>query len=736
MRILIVTALLLLALVVGGLLAVSHLVDLAAYRDQLTARAETLTGQSVAIRGDIDLDLLPRPTLSLAQATLSDPADAVRLEVDRLDLQLRPLPLLGGRLDVAAVRLVRPVLQVAPEARAQLLDLLGGATWLPLAPDGPRRLSVVDGRAILPGTGGQSSELEQVNLDVSTAGASTAVELGGTFALNRQPLRIDARLGRPNEDRSGTLRLELAAEGLGGAGASSLTFGGVVRWRADAPRVRGEVVLSGADARSTIGTIGDALGRPAMAMPAWLATPFRLGGRLDLADDRLEVTDLTVGLDDAALTGRLGVVLAAVPEFSLRLQTQRLDLAGASAQDLEAALGPLLALASAGRGEIVLAAGALEHREAALRRVRATLRLGGDGGVTISDARALLPGDTDVGFAGALAGTSAGMELRGTLTAVTRDLRATLAFLDLDPAAVPEDRLNVLSLASEVALRRDGLHLREIDLRLDSTRVTGSVALQPAPRPQIAANLALDRLDVDAYQPGRPPAEVLAGLAAPLRGVDAAIEAQIGRLTWGGVHLLDVAFGGRAVGERLRIDQLTVGDFADAEARVSGEVDLTDGAFDLTATLSDAHAPRVLRRFGVEPPPVLVRLDPLEVEASASGTLEAARIDVTVGAGSATLNLAGETGLSDGEPFYELEVAAGHPDYRALLQQLGARVPAADDPAGPLEVAGRVQREAGGESSVAGTARLGGTSFTGRIAWHGEERPYVDARISVGEPSA
>src|SRR5690606_40765636 len=99
-------------------------------------------------------------------------------------------------------------------------------------------------------------------------------------------------------------------------------------------------------------------------------------------------------------TGRLGVVLAAVPEFSLRLQTQRLDLAGASAQDLEAALGPLLALASAGRGEIVLAAGALEHREAALRRVRATLRLGGDGGLTISEARALLPGDTDVGFAG------------------------------------------------------------------------------------------------------------------------------------------------------------------------------------------------------------------------------------------------------------------------------------------------------------------------------------------------
>ena len=168
MRILIVTAVLLTALVAGGLVAVSRLVVWDDYRDELTARAEAMTGHDVAIRGRIDLDLLPQPTLSLGQTTLASPADAVRLEIDRLDLELKPLPLLGGRLDVDEVRLVRPVLQVAPatDGRAELMDLVGAAAWLPLAPDGPRRLSVIDGQGILPElAGGGSGYLALYRLD-------------------------------------------------------------------------------------------------------------------------------------------------------------------------------------------------------------------------------------------------------------------------------------------------------------------------------------------------------------------------------------------------------------------------------------------------------------------------------------------------------------------------------------------------------------------------------------------
>ena len=84
MRILIVIAVLLIALVAGGLVAVSRLVVWDDYRDELTARAEAMTGQSVAIQGRIDLNLLPQPTLTLGQTTFASAADAARLEIERL----------------------------------------------------------------------------------------------------------------------------------------------------------------------------------------------------------------------------------------------------------------------------------------------------------------------------------------------------------------------------------------------------------------------------------------------------------------------------------------------------------------------------------------------------------------------------------------------------------------------------------------------------------------------------
>jgi AsmA-like C-terminal region len=596
---------------------------------------------------------------------------------------------------------------------------------------------VIDGQAILPElTGDRSSHLEHVNLDLSDPGATTAVVLGGTFTLNDQPLRIDAQLGRPNEDKSSTLRLELASHGLGAAGPSTLTVGGVVHWRADAPRLQGEMILAGEDARSTIGTIANAVGQEVMPMAPWLATPFRLSAMVGLEEDRLELSDMALRLNGTELKGQLGLILAPAFEILLKLEAPRLEVPAASASDLQDGLAPFLMLATTIRGGIDLAVGALEYRGAEVRRLRTSLRLNGDGGVAITDARAILPGETDVSFVGGLAGPGADAELRGTLTAVTRNLRATLAWFDLNLHELPEDRLKSMSFASVVSLRHDAMRLGDIELRVDTTRVTGSVALDAARRPQIAADLVLDRLDLDAYWPGQWPVDVLAGLAGPLGGVDAAIEARLERLTWRGVHLLDVAFAGRSVNQHLTINDLTVGDFAEAKTRMSGEIDLADGVFDLAAELSGVQAPRLLRRLGREPSPLLLRLKPLEIEGTARGSLEAAQVEVAIGDGSATVELVGEVGWTDRQSRYSLDLHAEHPDYRGLLRDLGAGPGAAGGPAAPLVLTGKVEGETGAPSSVAGTARLGDTSFTGKVAWEGEERPNINARISVGEPTA
>ena len=496
MRTLIVIAVALLALVVAGLAAVAHFVVWDDYRDELTAQAEAMTGRSVAIRGRIDLDLLPQPTLTLGQTTLagrSDADDGVRLDVDRLDLELKPLPLLGGRLDVEEVRLVRPVWQVEPAADdfPQLMELSGVTAWLPLTPGGPNRVSVVDGRAVLPEfTLGRASQLEQVNLDLSAVEPGGAVVLDGTFRLNGQPFRADARLGPLNEERYGTLRLELTTADLGDAGVSTLTFGGVVWWQPDHARLRGEFAVAGADARSTLGAVGRAAGQQIVPMPTWLAAPFRLAGRVGLEDNRLELSELALELDGAEVNGRLRLVLAAVPEIDLDITAPLLASSGGTTVDnLERSLAPFFALASAVRGEVDLAVGELDAGGAAVRRLRASVQLSGDGSAIINDARAVLPGQTDIGFAGRFTGADGDAQLRGELTAVTENLRAALAWLDLSPDQVAEGRLNSLSLASDVSFRREAWRFSEIELRI--ARAGDPGAAEAARRPLTAFEAAL-----------------------------------------------------------------------------------------------------------------------------------------------------------------------------------------------------------------------------------------------------
>ena len=87
---------------------------------------------------------------------------------------------------------MRPVLQVEPAAAdgPELRQLVGAIAWLPLTPGGPSRVTVVDGRAVLPEPAfGRAGRLQQVNLDLSTSEAGGAVVLDGAFALNNQPFQ-------------------------------------------------------------------------------------------------------------------------------------------------------------------------------------------------------------------------------------------------------------------------------------------------------------------------------------------------------------------------------------------------------------------------------------------------------------------------------------------------------------------------------------------------------------------
>ena len=558
LRIAIALSLLLVVALIGGLALLPRLIAWDDYREELTEQAAALTGQSVAIQGRIDLELLPRPTLTLARATLSSDApaqDGRALRVDRLDLQLKPLPLLAGRFEVDAIRLVRPVLQVAEPADASsvALALAGGGIVLPLAADGPRRLSVVDGRALLDGAGAVPGHaVEAINLDLVAAGANGPYVLTGAFVVAAQPFDFRAQLGQTAPEAWSTLQLEVTAQG--GESPTSLSFRGRSWSDPSAPRLRGDLVLNGSDARAGLMTLDGVLGLQLPPLPDWLATGFRLSGRLELADPAAGLDELRLALGEVEAEGRLHLTRGASPVLDLQLNVPRLRAPAVVLAD-GTGFAALAALAAEVAGEIDLSIGELAWRGGIIRRVRTTLALDGGGGLTVEQARATLPGQASLGFIGALAGQGSAAALEGQLTLVASDLRSVLAWLDLAPAEVPEGRLRTMSLASGLTISDGALRFIDGELRVDASRLAGSLALSLGARTQLAGVLTLDRLDLDAYWPAGAVRQLVDRTLAAFGQLDAAIEARIERFTWHGVRLQDLVLDGRSVAGRLTVNR-------------------------------------------------------------------------------------------------------------------------------------------------------------------------------------
>lgn len=99
----------------GTVLAVLILpgfIDWNRFKAPIENQTSSLTGRQVRIDGPISFRMLPRPALSLENATIANrpgAAEPLMLSLERLDAQLGMLALLSGKIQMTNFRLMAPV---------------------------------------------------------------------------------------------------------------------------------------------------------------------------------------------------------------------------------------------------------------------------------------------------------------------------------------------------------------------------------------------------------------------------------------------------------------------------------------------------------------------------------------------------------------------------------------------------------------------------------------------------
>ena len=226
------------AAVVGAafvtLVALSFLIPAASVRDAVKSEIHAVTGLDPMLGDDVSLSLFPSGTVRFRNVLLGDDRTGEpAVAADELTARLRYFPLLAGRIEIADVTLVRPVINVTFSAGGQsnwsgLIASLAHA----LQPDPDRTASfseigIQDGTVIVHDAGKDATErLENVEFQVAWPSISRSFGANGHFVWRDEPveasLTLSDFLAALTGDRSGVkVRLTSAPLDLAFDGAAS-----------------------------------------------------------------------------------------------------------------------------------------------------------------------------------------------------------------------------------------------------------------------------------------------------------------------------------------------------------------------------------------------------------------------------------------------------------------------------------------------------------------------------------
>lgn len=811
MKKILIACLVLLCILIAAILIVPSFIDWNAYKAQIAERVAQATGRKVELKGDIGLSLLPSPALTVRDARLANMAGGSEQDMARLkelDVHVALGPLLGGHIQVRSIRLIDPtfVFEVLPDGRfnwdfshAETAATLNGGAGDGLATAVSFDQVTVENGTILyrDARNNRSETLDRLDVKVAAGSFIGPFQGQGGFRLHGVPMRGEAFIGRLVDGAAVQVRTTLSLADTD----ATLRFAGIVtNSTAGESHAQGELRAEGADLARALQILRGKPGNPALAQTFSLraaveASPAdaafsnleaqlgdtRATGAADLRPGRAadvpmraEVTlalnrlDLDSWLDRAhgggARRSDSGSKVAAPPVTPL-VPTPGADSAAASATAAAtgtAAQAGGFALPRGLDAKLDLSVDGITYNGGLVRqgRVEASLE---NGRLNVDRISALLPGGSDLVAAGRLAAANGQPDLDLRVEANADNLRGLLEWLKLDVHMVPADRLRRASLDARLQGRPGRLEVGGLDLRVDTSRLTGAIAYVDRGRPAFGARLDLDRLNLDAYLP--PPADATdagaaSGTASPapaagksadasggkssrggltpaklLSMADANLDLTVGEMTVRGLPVRGLHLDATAAGGALTVREAKVDDIAGVKGRLDGQVvglSPPRGAhltFDAQAD-SLAGVSRVVPWPAGAPSPE--RIGPVKAQLRLAGDDQRMAVEATVDAAGGTLEAGGNLLTLDKTPTAELKLRVKHPELARLVALVDDG--SAQRSYGPLDLYTALNGTtktftlADIQGIVAGISVKGrvGTDLTGA-------RPRLDANLQTGD---
>ncbi len=726
----------LLALIVVLVLVGPSMIDWNRYKGEIVSAVERTTGRSVALDGDINLEILPSPRLTFSRLRLANPPGASGPELLRIkgaQALIAFAPLFKGRIQVERMLLDAPVLSLErlPSGEGNWAGLTL-PDWLQLD-----HLDFSDGsvsyRDDRNGFAETASHIDG-SLVPNTPNGPLFAE--GKAVAQGVAMSFQASLERAGGDRPAGLELRLAAAG------GELAFDGTLADNEATTTLAGKLHLAAPQLAAFAAGLGLA---DAKALPALLAQSFVLDGTLDVGAGRVALSGVDFRLGDSEAKGGIDYARGDPPRLNATLSFDQIDLdkaaaagspsdakvaAPANPTPAEAAPLPIsLNLPGMLAATVDISIDGVVYKGGVLRQVELKASLD-KGAVKVSQLSAELPGGSDVTISGSLATPGGKPNFNGTLEAASDDLRGLLEWLKIDISHVPAERLRKVVLSAGFGLTAEELDLHGLDANIDSTHLVGGANILLRVRPAFGASLAVDRLNLDGYLAPAPGAGSAAATAASpptapaatpldalnwLDSFDANIRARIDHLIFRGQEITGLRLDGTVQAGTLTLHEAAVDDLAGVKGKLSGSVSgsAEKAQVDLSLDASAADLAGFMRFAGVTAAVSPDRLGVFAVKGKVKGGLDLLALDISGSALGGSYKAVGSIGLVKGTS-YDLDLSLDEPRLAVLMGLLAPPPPPPAD-LGSLALAGHFKGRLGALAVSGLRAQSGLLDATGAI---------------------
>jgi uncharacterized protein involved in outer membrane biogenesis len=296
--------------VIAAVFAAPFIIPASFVGDQIASLVSQKTGRALRIAGPISFSLFPRPGLIAHDVTLASPPDGFStdfLTAKTVDIALKPLPLLHGAIEIERLKLSEPAIsfEIAKSGERNWIFRLPRLkpTTTPIAATsraasfGAGDVTIVDGAAsYLDDRDGKKRSLNGLNMMASLPSLDAALKAAGTATFNNESVNLSVTVASPAELRDG--RSSAAAIDIASA-RGSFAFQGTID-PADPPKAIGTTNFKTSSLRDLL-----TWARIAVAPQDNQLGPLSIAAKVDLAGDKLTLSDAAITFDDIATKGTL-----------------------------------------------------------------------------------------------------------------------------------------------------------------------------------------------------------------------------------------------------------------------------------------------------------------------------------------------------------------------------------------------------------------------------------------------